>query len=495
MHRGSVFRPASRELRQVWMLAVLVVAALISSGLAAATASAEATGPGVQTPVVAAKPLASPGGMPTAPAPEPSAAPAAETPPAPVAETTWLCKPGLVADPCESNEEATVEQGDGTNSVEPAPPAANPPIDCFYVYPTVSSELTVNANLVAGPEEKQIAIDQASRFSPTCKVYAPVYPQLTLLAITTAGDVTPAASEKAYIGVLSAFQEYLAKYNDGRGFVLIGHSQGALLLKQLIKEQIDPNPTLRKQMVSALLMGGNVLVPKGATEGGDFQNVPACQTGGQTHCVVAYSSFLKEPPEGADFGRVTSPLLGATTPEQLANDEVLCVNPALLSQDGSAGPLQRYESTTPFPGFLGLLGDIRSPKAPTPWVSMPGQYTGQCKQVNGASWLQLTDVGGTEDKREQVAEVLGPLWGTHLEDVNVALGNLVGMTALQAATYKVEIEPPPPPPPPRRRHRPRSRFHHHQPPRRMEQPPRRFYGGHDGRIGRDRFPVPRYGRR
>ena len=110
--------------------------------------------------------------------------------------------------------------------------------------------------------------------------------------------------------MLSAWQEYLAKYNDGRGVVLIGHSQGSLLLEQLIKEQIDPSAALRKQLVSALIMGGNVLVPKGQTVGGSFTSVPACQTSGQTGCVVAYSSFLEEPPEGAFFGYVNSPLLG-----------------------------------------------------------------------------------------------------------------------------------------------------------------------------------------
>ncbi len=113
----------------------------------------------------------------------------------------------------------------------------------------------MNANLEIDPEETQIAIDQASRFSQTCKVYAPIYPQLTLAAINTPGDVTPEAAEKAYLGVLSAWQEYLAKYNDGRGVVLIGHSQGALLLEQLIKEQVDPNPALRKQLVSAIALG------------------------------------------------------------------------------------------------------------------------------------------------------------------------------------------------------------------------------------------------
>jgi len=400
MQRGSKPRPRRMLGWRTWMVAALSAAALIASAVAASAASAE---------------------------------------------STWLCKPGLVSNPCLSSEEATVQLGNGSSFVQQARPASNPPIDCFYVYPTVSSQIKIehghlaNANLEIDPEETQIAIDQASRFSQTCKVYAPMYPQLTLLQITTPGQVTPEASLQAYLGVLSAWQEYMAKYNDGRGFVLIGHSQGALLLKQLIKEQIDPNPALRKQMVSAVLLGGNVLVPKGKTVGGDFQNIPSCQVAWQTHCVVAYSSFLKEPPEGADFGRVSSPLLGATiTEEQIKDDEVLCVNPTLLVQGNQAGPLFPYESTTPFPGFLGELKDIRAPSAPTPWVSTPGQYSAQCEHANGASWLQLTDVGPAGDTREQVAEVLGPLWGTHLVDVNIALGNLVGLTGLQSATYQLE---------------------------------------------------------
>jgi len=360
-------------------------------------------------------------------------------------ETTWLCKPGLANNPCESGEETTVEHADGSTANEQALPASNPPIDCFYVYPTVSNEPGVNADLTIGPEETQVAIDQASRFSQQCRVYAPMYPQVTLKALETPGAVTEAVTAKAYVGVAIAFAEYMAKYNDGRGFVLIGHSQGALQLKQLIKEEIDPVPQLRNQLVSALLLGGNVLVPKGGIVGGDFKNIPACQTAGQTHCVVAYSSFLKEPPAEAFFGRVKSPLLGPTTPEQEANDEVLCVNPALSVQGSGAGPLLRYESTTPLPGFPPPSG----PAVSTPWVSMPGQYTAQCDHANGASWLQLTYVGPSGDPREQVTEpvALGPKWGTHLQDVNVALGNLVGMTALQSATYQSETAPPPPPAP------------------------------------------------
>src|SRR5689334_17049937 len=56
--------------------------------------------------------------------------------------TVWLCKPGLANNPCLSSETATVELGNGSSFVEHAKPATNPPIDCFYVYPTVSGQTT-----------------------------------------------------------------------------------------------------------------------------------------------------------------------------------------------------------------------------------------------------------------------------------------------------------------------------------------------------------------
>lgn len=64
----------------------------------------------------------------------------------------------------------------------------------------------------------------------------------------------------------------------------------------------------------------------------------------------------------------------------------------------------------------------------------PGEYSAQCEKANGASWLQLTRTA-PEDPREALLETLGPLWGTHLDDFNVAMGNLVTMVRLQARSY------------------------------------------------------------
>ncbi|MCW3020060.1 MAG: hypothetical protein JWN10_2368 [Solirubrobacterales bacterium] len=347
------------------------------------------------------------------------------------AKTVWLCRPGLAKDPCTSPLTATIVQTDGQTSIEDATVNRKAPIDCFYVYPTVSNQTTENANLNIEPQETSVAIEQASRFSQVCKVYAPMYPQVTLAALGSGKPVSAAASVTAFIGVAKAFAEYLAKYNHGRGFVLLGHSQGSLILERLIQGVIDPNPALRRRLVSADLMGGNVLVPEHRLVGGTFRHVPVCLTAARTHCVIAYSSFLKEPPQGAFFGRENSPLLQPGVKN--VGKEVVCVNPALPAQNGATGALLPYVASTP-------ASDTQSPfrqppTASTPWVASVGEYTGRCRKDNGASWLQIDPVGPPVDPPEYVKEELGPDWGLHVDDVNIALGNLVRTTAIQSAAY------------------------------------------------------------
>ena len=349
------------------------------------------------------------------------------------AETVWLCKPDVANNPCLSDETATVELGNGSSFVEHAKPASNPPVDCFYVYPTVSSQTTQNADLKIDPEEEAVATAQASRFSQVCKVYAPMYPQLTLPALNKK-EITPLGRFIAYSGVRAAFNEYLERFNEGRGFVLIGHSQGSAWLTQLVKELIDFNPALRSRLISAILIGGNLIVSEGQTAGGSFQNVPTCSSAAQTGCLVAYSSFLKEPPANALFGRPTG------SPSGVEHPQVACVNPALLVQGQGAGPLfsyyPTYNPTNIFPGDLAPF--VQVPHAPTPWVATPDEYSGQCELANGASWLQLSPAGPPGDPREPVKETITPEWGTHLADMNVAMGNLVALAGAQSASYLLQ---------------------------------------------------------
>ncbi len=155
---------------------------------------------------------------------------------------------------------------------------APPTFDCFYVYPTVSAQRKDNANLKIQPAEIAVAIAQASRFSQVCRVWAPMYRQRTGASLQQGLGNDPAADQVAYDSLLSDWEDYLAHDNDGRPVIFIGHSQGAAMLIRLLRSQIDPHPALRKQMVSALILGGNVQVPKGKTVGGSFKHIPTCDS-------------------------------------------------------------------------------------------------------------------------------------------------------------------------------------------------------------------------
>ena len=66
--------------------------------------------------------------------------------------------------------------------------------------------------------------------------------------------------EIALDSVEAAGTDYIEHYNDGRGFVLIGHWEGTGLLGHLIIDRIEHNPIVRQRLVSALLIGGNLPV-------------------------------------------------------------------------------------------------------------------------------------------------------------------------------------------------------------------------------------------
>lgn len=346
----------------------------------------------------------------------------------------WMCKPGKANDPCMGSLQETVVLADGSSSVFNPKRNPKPAVDCFYVYPTVSSQPGPNATLARDPEIDAIAQQQAAQFSRNCRVFAPVYPQFTVLAIAT-GTLSPAASDIAYAGVKAAWREYLSKYNRGRGIVLLGHSQGTGHLGRLMTETFDKRPKLRKRLVSAALIGGNLWVPKGKLVGGRFKNIPACSKKGQTGCIIASSSFPGQPPATAAFSRVTGPL----TAEGLDPDkyETICVNPARL--DGSKGMLKSRYTTGRFPGINGGLAPVFS-DAPTPFVSFPGLYRARCERGDGAHWLQVDDISTAADTRQRHTEGLGPNWGTHLTEMSDQMGNLVGVVKTQTRAYLKKVK-------------------------------------------------------
>ncbi len=373
-----------------------------------------------------------------------SAAPAAQeaAKPAPPAKNdygkgeNWLCRPGR-QDACAVDLSTTVISASGKLTPESWTADPNAAIDCFYVYPTVSTDPGGNSDMIAGPEEKAVVRAQFARFASKCRPFAPVYRQVTLtaLAAVLSGAPIPVDRALAYNDVLDAWNYYLEHENHGRGVVLIGHSQGALVLTQLIRNEIDGKP-VQARIISALLLGASVSVPKGKDVGGIFQHVPLCHADSQTGCVISYASFRASAPPGAGtrFGKAT-----------LENMIAACTNPAALG--GGSGELHAYLGTH----GSGIVADAEAEPGPwvkpaqainTPFVSVPGLLTAECVSNDSGSYLAVSVHGDPAGPRASDivgdvvvnGQVLGE-WGLHLIDVNLAMGNLLDIVGQQSKSY------------------------------------------------------------
>jgi Protein of unknown function (DUF3089) len=339
------------------------------------------------------------------------------------AKVVWLCKPGQKANPCEPSLTTTVFSPAGKRlGVRHVRRVARRKADCFYVYPTVSDQQQPQATKVVDDVLRSIALYQAARYSRDCRVFAPVYRQFTIYGLLNPTTVTTEMREQGYADVREAWRTYLRRFNGGRGVVLIGHSQGTFLLRRLVTEEIDPKAAERKRLVSALLLGGNVIVKKGSDRGGDFQRVPACRASRQTGCVVAYSAFNAPVPAGALFGRTVE-----------RNREVLCTNPAELG-GGSAKVDLIYPSAPFAPSLIGAVSGAALaglPRPSTPWSMFPNSYRASCSKAGGASVLQVKPVAGAF----KFTPLPDATWGLHLTDGNIALGDLSSLVRRQIAAY------------------------------------------------------------
>lgn len=181
-------------------------------------------------------------------------------------------------------------------------------------------------------------------------------------------------------------------------------------------------------------MGGNVTVPVGQSVGGDFKNIPACQSNGQTGCVVAYPGFNATPPDNSFFGRAGSGIGANSGLGGTASTGLQVLHEPGISCRG-AGALVPYFVTKPFPGARGTIPPASGVNVRTPWVSYPDLYDASCEANGGASWLQVSTISSPDDHRPVVEPGLGPRWGLHLVDINVALGNLVTMVSDEEGAY------------------------------------------------------------
>lgn len=337
-------------------------------------------------------------------------------------ESNWLCLPGQ-SDVCSRPLATTTLGRNGYGATGVSKVAKDPPIDCFYVYPTISGDRGMNSDLSASEEVGAVA-SQFARFAGVCRTFAPVYRQMTLGSIAAAavGADMREPGEIAYRDVANAWRSYLRNHNRGRRFVLIGHSQGSIMLQELIKREIEGKPVAR-QMLRAIIPGFNVLVPQGARIGGTFKSTPLCGSPAETGCVMSWVSFRERniPPERALFG--WAPVPGMT---------VGCNNPARPGSTGWERLESYWSARSGLPVAGGPIRWSSEGPPPSPWLRTDGLVSARCVNDGRRGYLSVRTHADPKDRRTdriggEVA-VLGmflPGWGMHLADMAIAHGDLI----------------------------------------------------------------------
>lgn len=340
--------------------------------------------------------------------------------PAPPSDSTdysvvahWVCYPGSET-ACTTGLNALVQFADGTTQAQPFTPAANPVIDCFYVYPTVSEEQTEYADLTDSPIIQATAREQVGRLSSRCRVFAPIYRQVTNYGLNHGGSESAGTDDPPMDDVQAAWAYYLQHDNNGRGVVIIGHSQGTILLQRLIAQSIDGTAT-QALLVSAFLAGDpSLAVPAGGVVGGTFAHIPTCTTAAQIGCVYVWASYL-----AGDTS--APPIFGGARGDGFAS---ACASPA--APGGGSAMLKFY--------YAGAN--------PPAWVEAIGQLTGECQMDSfGANTLVVT-VLPTQFANQLTATLkaaeVAPGWGVHPLDISLLQGNMLDVLDAEIATWQAQ---------------------------------------------------------
>jgi pimeloyl-ACP methyl ester carboxylesterase len=149
---------------------------------------------------------------------------------------------------------------------QPSSSDASKPVDVFYLYPTIYRQASPSDPMVCSADNPQMrggapaAFSRtATAFSPLANVFAPYYRQAAIQVLTL-----PLQKQQQIVGgepttdALSAFDYYIKHLNNGRPFILVGHSQGSNIVINLLAEYMKKHPEVYKRMIAAYVPGYSI---------------------------------------------------------------------------------------------------------------------------------------------------------------------------------------------------------------------------------------------
>lgn len=204
-------------------------------------------------------------------------------------------------------------------------------VDVFYIHPTTyrSAEhwnQPLDDETTNDWTDESVIARQASVFNGCCRVFAPRYRQATAAGVVAPPEMRAmGAYELAWQDVRNAFLHYMKHFNEGRPFIIAGHSQGAAHVERWLNE-FWKQAEYRKKLVAAYAIGVSFSSRTLNELGG---GIPPCATPSSTGCFLSWNAFDRN---GDPSGYLA---MGKARHQQRysnsADYDVLCINPLTFS--------------------------------------------------------------------------------------------------------------------------------------------------------------------
>jgi len=149
---------------------------------------------------------------------------------------------------------------------QPSSNDASKPVDVFFLYPTTYQQPTTSSPMVCSADNPQMRASvqayfarTATTFAPLANIYAPYYRQAAIQVLEL-----PLDKQNAIVGgeptadAIAAFDYYIKHFNNGRPFILAGHSQGSNIMINLMADYMKKHPDVYKRMIAAYVPGYSI---------------------------------------------------------------------------------------------------------------------------------------------------------------------------------------------------------------------------------------------
>lgn len=258
----------------------------------------------------------------------------------------WLSRPGFgVNDPARWQPAG---ERDGAALPAPADGPA-PKFAVFFVHPTsYLDRASWNAALEDAESQRIAKIyvrGMASPFNQASEIWAPRYRQATFGAFLTDAPDGQKAIDAAYADVRQAFAFFVSSVDEDTPIVLAGHSQGALHLLRLLREDVAASE-LAPRIAAIYAVGWPVSVEHDLPALG----FPACAASNQAGCVMSWSSYA-EPADPTDVLETYAASTGFDG-EKRGASPILCTNPLTGAVGGEADAERNLGTLVPEKDFV-----------------------------------------------------------------------------------------------------------------------------------------------